>query len=50
MAVTYIVVLGLEALTAFSLAVLFLKESSSLVKMAGVGLVLAGITILRVGK
>jgi multidrug transporter EmrE-like cation transporter len=50
MAVTYIVVLGLEAVTAFSLAVFFLKESSSIVKVAGVGLVLAGIAILRVGK
>ena len=50
MAVTYIVVLGLEALTAFSLGVFFLKESSSLAKLAGVGLVLAGIVVLRTGK
>jgi multidrug transporter EmrE-like cation transporter len=50
MAVTYIVVLGLEAVTAFSLGVFFLKEGSSIVKVAGVGLVLAGIAILRVGK
>ena len=50
MAVTYIVVLGLEAVTAFSLGVFFLKESSSLAKLAGVGLVLAGIVVLRTGK
>ena len=50
MAVTYMVVLGLEAVTAFSLGVFFLKESSSLAKLAGVGLVLAGIVVLRTGK
>lgn len=50
MAVTYIVVLGLEAVTAFSLGVLFLNEASSLARLAGVGLVLAGIVILRLGK
>ena len=50
MAVTYIVVLGLEAVTAFSLGVFFLKEGSSLAKLAGVGLVLAGIVVLRTGK
>jgi multidrug transporter EmrE-like cation transporter len=50
MAVTYIVVLGLEAVAAFSLGVFFLKESSSLSKLAGVGLVLAGIVVLRTGK
>ena len=50
MAVTYIVVLGLEAVTAFSLGVFLLKGSSSLAKLAGVGLVLAGIVVLRTGK
>ena len=50
MAVTYIVVLGLEAITAFSLGVFFLRESSSLTKLAGVGLVLIGIVVLRSGK
>lgn len=50
MAVTYIVVLGLEAVAAFSLGVVFLDEASSLAKLAGVGLVLAGIVILRLGK
>jgi small multidrug resistance pump len=50
MAVTYIVVLGLEAITAFTLGALFLKEGSSLTKLAGVGLVLFGIAVLRTGK
>ena len=50
MAVTYIVVLGLEAITAFSLGVIFLKEGSSISKLAGIGLVLIGIVVLRTGK
>lgn len=50
MAVTYIVVLGFEAITAFSLGVFFLKEGSSFTKLAGVSLVLIGIVLLRVGK
>jgi multidrug transporter EmrE-like cation transporter len=50
MAITYIVVLGFEAITAFSLGVLFLKEGSSITKLAGVALVLVGIVVLRTGK
>jgi len=50
MAVTYIVVLGFEAVAAFCLGVFFLRESSSMIKLAGVGLVLAGIVVLRSGK
>ena len=49
MAVTYIVVLGLEAITALSLGVFFLKESNSVLKIVGVALVLAGIIVLRTG-
>jgi multidrug transporter EmrE-like cation transporter len=48
MAMTYIVVLGLEAITAFSLGVLFLKEGSSLPKLAGMAMILAGIVVLRI--
>jgi multidrug transporter EmrE-like cation transporter len=48
MAITYIVVLGLEAITAFSLGVLFLKEGSSVPKLAGMALILAGIVVLRI--
>ena len=50
MAVTYIVVLGFEAITALSLGVFLLQEGSSLTKLAGVGLVLAGIVLLRISK
>ena len=50
MAVTYFIVLGLEAITAFSLGVVFLKEGSSITKIAGVGLVLAGMLVLRTGR
>jgi multidrug transporter EmrE-like cation transporter len=47
MLVTYIVVLGLEAISAYSLGVFLLKEGSSLARLAGVALVLAGIVVLR---
>jgi multidrug transporter EmrE-like cation transporter len=50
MAVTYIVVLGFEAIAAFALSVFLLNEGSSLPKFAGVALVLAGIVLLRTGK
>ena len=50
MSITYIVVLEFEAIAAFSLGVLFLKEHSSLTKLVGIGLVLVGIVMLRVGK
>jgi multidrug transporter EmrE-like cation transporter len=45
--VTYIIVLGLEAISAYSLGVFFLKEGSSIARLAGVALVLAGIVVLR---
>jgi multidrug transporter EmrE-like cation transporter len=50
MVITYIVVLGLEAVSAYSLGVFFLKEGSSVARLAGVALVLAGIVLLRIGK
>ena len=50
MAITYIVVLGFEAITALVLSILLLNESGSLSKFAGVALVLAGIIVLRTGK
>ena len=50
MAVTYIVVLGFEAITALALSMLLLNESASVSKVAGVGLVVAGIVLLRTGK
>jgi len=48
MAITYIVVLGLEAITAFSSDALFLKGGSSLPKVGGMALILAGIVVLRI--
>jgi len=50
MSITYIVVLGFEAISALCLSVFVLKEGSSITKLAGVGLVLVGIVILRAGK
>jgi multidrug transporter EmrE-like cation transporter len=50
MAITYIVVLGFEAVTALALSMVLLKESASLSKLTGVGLVVAGIVLLRLGK
>ncbi len=50
MSITYIVVLGLEALTALSLSIWLLKESASPAKLAGVGFVLVGIALLRSAK
>ncbi len=50
MAVTYIVVLGFEAITALVLSMVLLNESASVSKFAGVALVVAGIVLLRNGK
>ena len=50
MGITYVVVLGLEAITAFALSVFILNEGSSTPKLVGVGLVLLGIVLLRMGK
>lgn len=47
MTVTYIAVLGLEAVTAYLLGTLLLREASSIGKLVGIGLVLAGIVLLR---
>lgn len=50
MAITYIVVLGFEAITALVLSIVLLNESGSISKFAGVALVIAGIVLLRTGK
>jgi multidrug transporter EmrE-like cation transporter len=50
MGITYIVVLGLEAITAFLLSIFVLNEGSSTAKLVGVGLVLLGIVLLRLGR
>lgn len=50
MSVIYIVVLGLEAVTAYLLGTMFLQEGNSLFKGVGVGLVLVGVVFLRFSK
>ena len=50
MAVTYIVVLGFEAITALALSLFLLNETASMSKLAGVALVVAGIVLLRNGN
>lgn len=50
MAITYIVVLGFEAVTALILSMVLLNENASLSKLAGVALVVGGIVLLRTGK
>jgi multidrug transporter EmrE-like cation transporter len=47
MAVTYVLVLGLEAALALGFGVWLLGESLSVAKLAGIALTLAGIVLLR---
>jgi multidrug transporter EmrE-like cation transporter len=47
MSVTYIAVLGLEALLAFGFGVIFFKEGYALTKLAGAALVVVGVAFLR---
>lgn len=47
MSVSYILVLGLEAITALLLGLFFLGEGMTLVKVVGIGLVVTGIVVLR---
>jgi len=50
MAVTYVVVLGLEAVAAYLLSVWLLDESSSMWRIGGIALVVAGIVLLKTGS
>ena len=47
MAVTYIVVIGLEVLAAVALGSLLLGERASVIKVVGTALVLSGIVLLQ---
>jgi quaternary ammonium compound-resistance protein SugE len=47
MAVTYVVVLGLEAVTALLLSILLLQETASPIRFGGIALVVAGIILLK---
>jgi len=49
MAVTYAVVLGLEAVIAFGLSVWLLGESASIARMSGILFVIVGIILLKSG-
>jgi multidrug transporter EmrE-like cation transporter len=49
MAITYIVVLGFEAITALGLSMVLLNETATPSKIAGVALVVGGIVLLRTG-
>ncbi len=49
MAVTYVIVLGLEAVTAFLLSALWLHESTSPIRVGGIVLVVIGIVLLKTG-
>src|SRR5262249_20941554 len=50
MAVTYVIVLGLEAVMAYLLSTLVLHEASSAIRVGGIVLVVAGIVLLRSGR
>jgi small multidrug resistance pump/quaternary ammonium compound-resistance protein SugE len=47
MTVTYVIVLGLEAVTAYLLGTFVLQEPSSLSKVSGIVLIVAGIALLK---
>ena len=47
MTTTYVIVLGLEAVAAFLLGVVFLNEATSLAKVGGIGLIVVGIFLLK---
>ena len=50
MAVTYAIVLGLEAVTASLLSVWLLHERTSAMRIGGIALVVAGIVLLKIGE
>ncbi|SRR5579871_2996138 len=50
MGAAYILVLGLEACLALAFGALFLRETCSPTKLMGVGLVIAGILLLKAGQ
>jgi multidrug transporter EmrE-like cation transporter len=50
LSVTYVIVLGIEAVTAFLLGTFMLGEHPSPLKMGGTALILAGIIALRLSE
>jgi multidrug transporter EmrE-like cation transporter len=47
MTVTYVIVLGLEAAMAYLIGALLLDETTTLTKLGGIALVVAGIALLK---
>jgi small multidrug resistance pump/quaternary ammonium compound-resistance protein SugE len=47
MTVTYVIVLGLEAVVAYLLGTLLLQESANVAKTGGIALIVAGIALLK---
>jgi small multidrug resistance pump/quaternary ammonium compound-resistance protein SugE len=47
MTVTYVIVLGLEAVTAYVLGTVLLEEPTNLSKVGGIVLIVAGIALLK---
>lgn len=50
LSVTYVLVLGIEAVTAFLLGVFMLGENTSAFKLGGTALILCGIIALRLSE
>lgn len=50
LSVTYVLVLGIEAITAFLLGIFLLGESTSSFKLGGTALILMGIIALRLSE
>jgi quaternary ammonium compound-resistance protein SugE len=47
MAVTYVIVLGLEAVTGMLLSIWLLEEAASAIRLGGIALVVTGIILLK---
>jgi multidrug transporter EmrE-like cation transporter len=48
--ITYIFILALESVMAFCFGIWFFKEDQTLLKLFGISLIVAGITMLRAGN
>ena len=50
MGITYVLILGLEAVLAVAFGILFFQEGSSPLKLVGITLVIIGVALLRSGS
>ena len=48
--ITYVLILGLEAVLAVAFGILFFQEGSSPLKLVGITLVIIGVALLRSGS